>query len=152
MNCLLFLLSCVAIILCTSGCQTPQKSSDFRVEEGNWAKKIDAIAAKNADATQEMNYSTYTRKNEFVAKMQLQIDSIQSYLKQTAKLIEKSAENTTRNQSKLSHLLQQTTALEVQLQGARNTNAISWDELRDRLMKSYYALDKDIIRAAAVDE
>lgn len=95
-----------------------------------------------------MEQTTFANRDDFIVKMQFQIGSIQDYLDQTAQRIDKSPYNKSQNQSQLLAMREKISALEIQLQGVRNADENSWGDVKTSILKSYYELDTDIIRAS----
>ena len=142
MNKSLMPLSFLSVVLCATGCQQPAETPAAR------ADKFDAVAAKTADATQEMKDYTFAEKEEFVTKMQARLDSIKVDLDQISKQIEQSSDQVkNEDRPKLLALRQQTTALEVQLQKAKEANESTWDEVKAGFKKGYGELQDGVTSA-----
>ena len=107
-------------------------------KEGATSQQLDKVEAKTEAATQDMKEYTYAQKTEFVAKMQIQLDTLNKDLDQLAAKIEKSsAAFKAEANPKLQALREQASQLNKQLDEVKNATESTWDSVKNGFKKAY---------------
>ena len=123
-------------------------SSCTPANDGHLTNDFKVVGQNVAAATQDMKDYTFSEKDEFVRKMQLQLDDINRDLDQLSMKIEKStAAAQTEDRPKLKALRDQVLVLNQQLETAKTANATAWEDIKSGIKKGYADLKTGIVNA-----
>lgn len=126
-HCLLF----VCILALAAACNRQPTAS----------QQMDKLQSETKAAANDMKDYTFAQKNEFVAKMQAQLDSLHQELDQLSAKIERSSHSVkTEAQPKLKALRDEMAHLKQQLDHVRNANESTWDSVKASSQKAFASL------------
>ena len=110
-------------------------------KEPTTSQQLDQIQTDTKKAAQDMKDYTFAQKNEFVAKMQGQLDEINRDLDQLAAKIEKANDAAKAEaKPKLQALRDQAAKLNTQLDTAKNATESTWNDVKAGFKKGYSEL------------
>jgi phage host-nuclease inhibitor protein Gam len=116
--------------------------------DGHLTKDFKVVGQNVADASQDMKEYNFSEKDEFVRKMQIQMDDINRELDQLSMKIEKSDVATqTEDRPKLKALRDQMLVLNQQLEKAKTADATAWEDIKSGMKKGYADLKTGIVNA-----
>jgi len=107
-------------------------------KEPTAAEQIDKAKSETAAAAEDMKSYSFAQKNEFVTKMQGQLDALNKDLDQLSAKIEGSSDAVKADaKPKLQALRDQTSALTKQLDNVRNATESTWDSVKAASEKAF---------------
>jgi chromosome segregation ATPase len=122
------LFTVLSIAAFAAGCDKDQTAS----------QQIDKVQTETKAAAEDMKDYTFAQKDEFVAKMQVQIDALNKDLEQLSAKIDKSSDAVKAEaKPKLQALRDQVSQLNQQLDKAKNATESTWDDVKSGFQKAY---------------
>jgi phage host-nuclease inhibitor protein Gam len=116
--------------------------------DGHLTNDFTVVGKNVQDASQDMKDYNYSEKDDFVRKMQGQMDDINRDLDQLSMKIEKSdAAAQAEDRPKLKALRDQVVVLNQQLEKAKTADATAWDDIKSGMKKGYADLKTGIANA-----
>jgi chromosome segregation ATPase len=110
-------------------------------KEQTVSEQLDQVKTETTATAQEMKDYTFGQKNEFVSKMQSQLDALKKDLEQLSAKIESSSDAVKAEaKPKLQALRDETTQLNKQLDNARNATESTWDSVKEASQKALDSL------------
>ncbi len=104
------------------------------------AQQIDQVNTETKQAAEDMKNYTFAQKTEFVAKMQVQIDTLNTNLEELSAKIDRSSDAVKAEAGpKLQALRDQVTQLNQQLEKAKTATESTWDDVKGGFQKAYDA-------------
>jgi ElaB/YqjD/DUF883 family membrane-anchored ribosome-binding protein len=121
----------LSVAALAAGCKKEQTTS----------QQLDEVKAEAKSAAQDMKGYTFAQKNEFVSKMQGQLDALKKDLEQLSARIESSSDAVKADaKPKLQALRDQATQMNKQLDNARNATESTWDSVKAASQKAFDSL------------
>ena len=107
-------------------------------KEPTAAQQIDKAQTATANAARDMKNYTFAQKDEFVSKMQVQLDALNQDLEQLSAKIEKSSDAIKADaKPKLQALRDQSSGLTKQLDNVRSATESTWDSVKATSEKAF---------------
>jgi ElaB/YqjD/DUF883 family membrane-anchored ribosome-binding protein len=129
-----------AITVFAAGCKP--------AEEPTTAQQLDKVKTETKADAQEMKDYAFAQKNEFVVKMQGQLDALKKDTEALSAKIESSSDAVKADaKPKLQALRDQAAGLNKQLDEAKNATESTWDSVKAGTKKAYDALKDDFQQA-----
>jgi archaellum component FlaC len=124
------------------GCKPAAEKSpnDKPLSEGMAAteQQLEKVAKETKEAAKEINDYAYAQRVEFAEKMKTQLNDIKKELDLLAAKLENANEAVkTEGKLKVQALRDQVAALDKQLDGIKDANESTWDEVKTGFRKSY---------------
>jgi septal ring factor EnvC (AmiA/AmiB activator) len=140
-----FILPFLLVVLC-AGCD----KSASTASDATASQQLDQAKADTKQAAQDMADYTYAQKEEFIKKMQVELDELNAELATlTAKVAHASDATKAAAQPKIDDLKAQVAALEVDLDQVKNSTETTWDKVKDSVEKGYDATKQAFVNAGA---
>jgi cytochrome c556 len=110
-------------------------------KEQTTSEQLDKVNSETKAAAQDTKDYTFAQKNEFVAKMRDQLNTLNQHLDQLSAKIESSSDAVKADaKPKLQALRDQAAQLNKQLEEARNATGSTWDSVKATSQKAFDSL------------